>query len=371
MLRKLLIPFSWLYYGITWCRNFMYDHGILKSHEYDIPIISIGNITVGGTGKTPHTEYVVSLLKDMFHISILSRGFKRKTRGYIKATEKSTVAQIGDEPKQMSRKFWGVASMHVCEDRARGVEEILKEGNENQLIILDDAYQHRKVHPRVNILLVDYNRPVFEDHLLPWGNLRESAKESARANIVIVTKCPDDMKPIERRVISKWVELQPSQSIYFTNFKYQPLRKVFHQVSNGSEPAAMPPMPDITKDTHILLITGIANTKVLEDHVKSLYSSKITHLKYPDHYNFRARDLQNMEDTLAAMPEDTVIITTEKDAMRLDEMEFSQRMRDNMYYLPIEVNFVFDDSDNLKTQLLKYVAEDKGNYRLHTTVRQF
>jgi len=369
MLRNLLIPFSWIYYGITSFRNFLYDSKILKSNEYDIPVISIGNITVGGTGKTPHTEFVVNLLKDMFKITILSRGYKRKTKGYVKATQNSTVAEIGDEPKQMSRKFWGTADMCVCENRADGIAEILKEGNDNQLIILDDAYQHRKVHPRVNILLVDYNRPVFEDHLLPWGNLRESAKECARANIVIITKCPDDMKPIDRRVMSKYVDLLPSQSIYFTNFKYQPLRPVFG--GEGQRNGEVFPQPEINNDTEILLITGIANTKVLREHVESLYSKHITHLEYKDHYNFGKGDLEDMEEAFAKLPDNRVVITTEKDAMRLDELGFSEMMRRAMYYLPIEVNFVFDDQDNLKTQLLKYVAEDKGNYRLHTTVRQF
>ncbi len=364
MLRKLLIPFSWIYFCITWFRNFLYDHGILKSHEYDIPVISIGNITVGGTGKTPHTEFVVNMLKDMFKITILSRGYKRKTSGYVKATPSSTVSDIGDEPKQMSRKFLGVADVCVCENRATGIGEILKEDNKNQLIILDDAYQHRKVHPKVNILLVDYNRPVSEDHLLPWGNLRESAKECARANIVIITKCPDNMKPIDRRMMSKYVNLLPSQSIYFTNFKYQPLRPVFPDSAGDGEPS-------ISKDTNILLITGIANTKVLREHVESLYSKNITHLEYADHHNFSLRDLHEMEDAFAAMKGPKVVITTEKDAMRLNELDFSGDMRAAMHYLPIEVNFVFDDQDNLKTQLLKYVAENKGDYRLHTTVRQF
>ncbi len=364
MLRKLLIPFSWIYYCITWCRNFMYDHNILKSHEFDVPVISIGNITVGGTGKTPHTEFVVNLLKDLFKVTILSRGYKRSTRGYIKASDSSTVSDIGDEPKQMYRKFRGLADMAVCEDRAKGIAEILKENNENQLIVLDDAYQHRSVTPRVNILLVDYNRPIFEDHLLPWGQMRESMKESHRANIVIVTKCPPDLKPIERRVFSTHLDILPSQSIYFTRFEYQELMPVF-DLDRAEAPA-------VGHDTNILLVTGIANTKVLEEYVQTRYSKRITHLKYNDHYKFKQKDIDKIEQTFADMPGPKVIITTEKDAMRLNEMQFkSQAVRESMHYLPIEVNFVFDDQDNLKTQLLKYVAENKGDYRLHTTVRQF
>ena len=365
MLKTLLIPFSWIYYCVMWCRNFMYDHNILKSNEFDVPVVSIGNITVGGTGKTPHTEYIVNLLKDIFKVTILSRGYKRDTSGYIKASDTSTVADIGDEPKQMYRKFRGQADVAVCEDRALGISQILKEQAGNQLIVLDDAYQHRSVVPRVNILLVDYNRPIFEDHLLPWGNLRESAKESHRANIVIVTKCPPDLKPIERRVISKHVDLLPSQSIYFTTFKYQPLRPVFQLTDTGDG------QPAISGDTSVLLITGIADTKVLEEYVQTTYSKKITHLKYNDHYKFKPKDIARIEQAFAAMPGPKVIITTEKDAMRLNEMSFSTEAAQSMYYLPIEVSFVFDDQENLKNQLLKYVAEDQGNYRLHTTVRQF
>ncbi len=377
MLRKLLIPFSWIYYCIMWCRNFMYDHNILKSHEFDVPVISIGNITVGGTGKTPHTEYIVNLLKDMFKVTILSRGYKRSTSGYIKASDGSTVSDIGDKPKQMYRKFRGQADMTVCEDRAKGIAEILKEHNENQLIVLDDAYQHRSVTPRVNILLVDYNRPIFEDHLLPWGQMRESMKESHRANIVIVTKCPPDLKPIERRVFSSHLDILPSQSIYFTRFEYQELRPVFQLMAEDSIPISADSKNTATisadsKDMNILLVTGIANTKVLEEYVQTKYSKKITHLKYNDHYKFKQKDIDRIEQTFAGMPGPKLIITTEKDAMRLNEMEFKDRQTmESMYYLPIEVSFVFDDQDNLKTQLLKYVAENKGDYRLHTTVRQF
>ena len=364
MLRCLLIPFSWIYHGITSMRNSLYDNRVLKSQGFDVPVISIGNITVGGTGKTPHTEHIVRLLSDKFKITILSRGYKRKTKGYIRADKNSTVGEIGDEPKQMVRKFKGEAQMVVCEDRAKGISRIIEEDPaDNLLIILDDAYQHRKVSPAVNILLIDYNRPIFEDHFLPWGNLRESPKESSRANIVIVTKCPDNVKPIERRVFAKHIGLLPSQSIFFTTFKYQPLEPVF---DDGI------PSPVVSGSTQILLVTGIANTKTIEDYVSGTMSKNVTHIKYGDHHNFSRKDVAKIAGEYAALPgDDKIIVTTEKDAMRLNEMDFAPEIRKRMYYLPIEVDFVFDDELELKNEILKYVTEDKRNYRLHTTVRQF
>ena len=364
-LRSLLIPFSWIYHGVTSMRNSLYDNKVLKSYRFDVPVVSIGNITVGGTGKTPHTELIVNMLEDDFKITILSRGYKRKSKGYLRATAQSTVADIGDEPKQMAQKFAGKAEVVVCEDRAEGIKRITDEDKaDNMMIILDDAYQHRSVSPAVNILLIDYNRPIFEDHFLPWGDLRESPKESSRANIVIVTKCPPDVKPIDRRVFAKHVGLLPSQSIFFTNFNYMPMKAVFAEGNNAA--------PAVTEATQILLVTGIANTKTIEDYVAKSLSKNITHIKYKDHHNFSKKDVAKIANAFATLPgSDKVIVTTEKDAVRLNEMDFSPELRQRMYYLPIEVNFVFDDELELKNEILKYVTEDKRNYRLHTTVRQF
>ncbi len=364
MSRSLLIPLSWIYHGFVSLRNSLYDNKVLKSYRFDVPVVSIGNITVGGTGKTPHTEHIVNMLRNDFKITILSRGYKRKSKGYLRATAQSTVAEIGDEPKQMAQKFAGTANVVVCEDRAEGIKRITEEDKaDNMMIILDDAYQHRSVSPAVNILLVDYNRPIFEDHFLPWGDLRESAKESSRANIVIVTKCPEDVKPIDRRVFAKHINLLPSQSIFFTNFKYQPLKPVFDV--GESE-------PKVVTDTQVLLVTGIANTRTIEDYVGKLLSKNITHLKYRDHHNFSKKDVAKIASTFASLQgDDKIIVSTEKDAMRLNEMDFAPEIRQRMYYLPIEVNFVFDDELELKNEILKYVTEDKRNYRLHTTVRQF
>lgn len=365
MSRNLLIPFSWIYHGFVSMRNSMYDNRVLKSCRFDVPVVSIGNITVGGTGKTPHTELIVNMLRDKFHITILSRGYKRKTKGYYRATAQSTVAEVGDEPKQMARKFSEDVKVVVCEDRAEGIRRIIDEDKaDNTMIILDDAYQHRSVSPAVNILLIDYNRPIFEDHFLPWGDLRESAKESSRANIVIVTKCPPDIKPIDRRVFARHVGLMPSQSIFFTSFLYQPMKAVFDGCGNIE--------PSLTPQTQVLLLTGIANTKTIEEYVHKSLSKNVTHIKFKDHHNFSKKDIAKIENTFASLQgDDKIIVTTEKDAMRLNEIDFSPEIKQRMYYLPIEVSFVFDDELELKNEILKYVTEDKRNYRLHTTVRQF
>jgi len=344
-------------------RNFLYDNHILSSHEFFTPVISVGNITVGGTGKTPHTEYIVDMLKDDFKVTILSRGYKRKTHGYLKADENSTVAQIGDEPKQMYRKFHGKVDMVVDEDRVHGIKKIIQEKADKQIVVLDDAYQHRSVVPRVNILLIDYNRPVHEDNMLPYGRLRESVKGVSRANIVVITKCPDDVKPVDRRILAKNIGLLPCQSIYFTKMKYLNLTKVFQEAVDE---------PVVTRNTQILLITGIATTNQLEDYVKKTYSENITHVKFQDHHNFKKKDILKITENFTNLSgEDRIIITTEKDSVRLMELDFHQELKKHMYYLPIKVDFVFNDQDELKKQILDYVAKDKTNYRLHTTVRQF
>lgn len=355
---------SGFYYLITAVRNFLYDNKVLKSHEFSSPVISVGNITVGGTGKTPHTEYIVNLLKDKFNVTILSRGYKRKTKGYIQANKNSTVAEIGDEPKQMTQKFLGKAFVAVCEDRIKGINKILNKNIDNQLIVLDDAFQHRSVVPLVNILLTDYNRPLYEDHLLPYGQLRESSKNISRAHIIIVTKCPEDLKPIERNIIAKNLNKLPSQAIYFTNFQYTDLKSVFDQNTET---------PQITENTEILLITGIASPEPLKDYIKKTFSQKITHIKFKDHHNFRKKDIQKITESFKSLSADKIIITTEKDAVRLNELNFEQEIRKKMFFLPVKVNFLSlketDDQEKFNNQLLKYVTEDTTNYRLHTTVR--
>ena len=215
----LLYPFSLVYGLIVWLRNTLFDLQIIRSAEFPIPVISVGNITVGGTGKTPHTEYLVDLLKEEFRVATLSRGYRRKTRSFILAGADPDVWEIGDEPVQIKNKY---PETEVAVDRKRvnGIRQLLKRIPDLDVILLDDGYQHRYVKPGLSILLIDFNRPIWSDHLLPAGRLREPAYEKRRANIILITKCPDRLKPIERRIIVKDLKLYPFQHLYFTKLTY-------------------------------------------------------------------------------------------------------------------------------------------------------
>src|SRR5574344_2316177 len=242
-----LLPLSWLYGIGVGFRNKLFELGVLKQHSYDLPIISVGNITVGGSGKTPHVEYLIRLLQGHVNIAVLSRGYKRKTHGYILADENSTMKDIGDEPFQMKKKFSGI-NVAVDHKRTRGIENIIHDRKDTDVILLDDAFQHRYVKPGINILLVDYHRLIIYDKLLPAGRLREPQSGKSRANIVIVTKCPSDIKPMEVRVLIKAMSLFPYQQLYFTTLNYGNLQGIFNDEVN--------PLTDIKKDNHILLLTG-------------------------------------------------------------------------------------------------------------------
>ena len=248
-----LLPFSWLYGLGVKLRNQLFDMGVLKSKSYDIPVISVGNITVGGTGKTPHTEYLVRLLSKKYKVAVLSRGYKRKSKGFLLATPDTPVEQIGDEPFQMKRKFPDIY-VAVDKDRCHGIERLCDKSVAPDLdvIILDDAYQHRYVKPGVNILLVDYHRMIVEDRLLPAGRLREPKEGKNRANIVIVTKCPHDIKPMGIRVISKALNLYPYQKLYFSTFRYREMIPLF------DKQASRRTLDQLAENEQVLLLTGIA-----------------------------------------------------------------------------------------------------------------
>lgn len=221
-----LLPISWLYGFVVCIRNRLFKWGILKSEEFDIPVICIGNITVGGTGKTPHTEYLVKLLKDKYRIAVLSRGYGRKTKGFILAGSDSTSRQIGDEPLQIKQKFPEVL-VAVDAKRTRGIHNLMALEDPPEVILLDDAFQHRYVKPSYSIVLTNYNRPAYLDKLLPAGRLRESFGHIYKASMIVVTKCPDDLKPIDYRLITHEINPYPYQSLFFTRFTYKQLVPVF------------------------------------------------------------------------------------------------------------------------------------------------
>ena len=352
-----LLPFSWLYGLGIGIRNTLFDLGILKSRSFDVPVISVGNITVGGSGKTPHVEYLIRLLHNKYRVAVLSRGYKRKTKGFILADENSTMKDIGDEPYQMHSKFKDV-SIAVDRNRCNGIERITTDEatKDTDVILLDDAYQHRYVKPGINILLVDYHRLIIYDKLLPAGRLRESKEGKTRADIVIVTKCPKDLKPMSFRVLTRAMNLFPYQQLYFTCLKYGNLKALFNEGTRS--------ISDIKQDEHILLVTGIASPEQMVEDL-SPYSKDIISLRFSDHHQFNADDVEKINNTFAMMPTPRLIITTEKDATRLENIEgLSEDVRNNIYTLPVEVQVMLDQQEKFDEVILSYVQKNSKNSTL-------
>lgn len=346
-LKVLLLPLSALYGIGTGIRNHLFNTGVLKSKEFSTPVICVGNITVGGTGKTPHTELILSELKKEFRVACLSRGYKRKTSGFILAGKNSTAHDIGDEPMQMKNKFPDI--IVACDtQRVRGIERLLALPEKPQVIVLDDAFQHRYVKAGINILLIDYNRPVYNDYLLPAGQLRERKGAMKRADYIIVTKCPCDLLPIDKRIISKHLKIKAYQQLFFTTMQYGPTRSI--------SPAAKQAAP---RDTSaILCITGIAQPEPYTEHLKQ-YTRNITELRYPDHHNFSKKDIQYIQRTFEGIQNpDKYIFTTEKDAVRLMACNLPQELQKNIYYIPIEPVFT-NKKEKLINELKEYVTKNK------------
>ena len=354
-----LAPLTFIYRMATGVRNKLFDWRILTSEEFDIPVISVGNITVGGTGKTPHTEYLIRLLKEQYKTALLSRGYKRKAKGFQLATSQSTARQIGDEPYQVKKKF---PDIHVAvdADRRHGIHKLCKENasKDVEVVLLDDAFQHRYVTPGVNIVLMDYSRPVHEDSLLPTGTLREPSSSLHRAHVIIVTKCPKDIKPIDFRIVTKHLGLRPYQRLYFTTFKYGDL-SVFNA------PHQKRALTTLSEDTHIVLLTGIASAAPL---VKTLheYTEHITHLEYGDHHNFTRSELHHIATTFTkTKAPDKILITTEKDAARLTSYPLDEVVSSNLYVLPIEVEFLQGQQEQFNKYILDYVSKNSRNRIVH------
>ena len=345
-----LLPLSWLYGLGVRLRNQMFELGLLKSRSFDIPVISVGNITVGGSGKTPHVEYLIRLLKDKTKVAVLSRGYKRKSKGYVLASKNTAMADIGDEPYQMKTKF---ADIYVAVDKNRchGIERLTNDEatSDTDVILLDDAYQHRYVKPGVNILLVDYHRLIIYDKLLPAGRLREPQSGKARADIVIITKCPNDLKPMDIRVIIKAMGLYPYQKLFFTTLEYDSLQPVF-----CGEPR---PLHSLGGNENILLLTGIASPKQMIYDLKA-YSEAITPMTFPDHHQFTRKDIERINEAFAAMPAPKMIITTEKDNARLFGMEgLSDEVRHSLYMLPVKVKFMLGQEEEFNNKIIGYVQK--------------
>ena len=344
----LLTPAKWAYGLGVYVHNWLYDSGIRKQTNYKVPIVSVGNLTVGGTGKTPHVEYIVSELKDKYNIAVLSRGYKRKTSGFILASPTSTPSQIGDEPYQIYRKFGDRVKVAVDKDRKRGIAKLTKYFPEINLIILDDAYQYRSIKPLVSILLLDYHRPIDNDTLLPLGRLREPQHATERADMIVITKCPNMMSPIEFRTYSKSVKCLRFQKLFFSSIFYRPIVPVFPESNNF--PVGL---ESLTEEDSVLLVTGIAHPRSFVTYFKH-YPFNVRVMRFPDHHDFTQADLKKINNYFKSMKgKRKIIITTEKDSVRmLHNPYFPLKLKSDIYYLPININMHSGiDGDILEEQL--------------------
>lgn len=322
-LRKILFPFALIYGLITGLRNFLFDKNILKSHSFDLPVIAVGNLSVGGTGKTPQIEYLIRLLSDKYRVATLSRGYKRKSKGFVLADSNSNAEILGDEPFQYFQKFPNI-QVAVDANRSNGINQLLNQSSKPEIILLDDAYQHRKVKADLYILLTAYNDLYTDDYLLPMGNLRESRSGAHRAKIVIVTKCPPLLSMQERTKIKKKLNLQPDQQLFFTSVNYDEF--VF---SANSKIA----VSEIQKNEK-LLIAGIAKPEPFFDYLKNTNDLV---MKFPDHHHFSANDIAEIRNKA----QNKLIITTEKDYVRLNGL----LPKEQLFYLPIKSAFVGNSDD--------------------------
>ncbi len=353
-LHKWLTPLSWIYGLVVKTRNAFFEMGLLKSRSFNVPVISVGNITVGGTGKTPHVEYLVDLLQSKYNVAVLSRGYKRKTKGFVLADDKSTAADIGDEPYQIKLKFPKV-NVAVDANRCHGIEMLTDNSvaRDIDVVLLDDAFQHRYVKPGINILLVDYHRLVIYDRLLPAGRLREPASEKKRADIIIVTKCPRTLKPMEFRVLMKAMDPYPYQDLFFTTLSYDSLRPIYCGEDR--------PLADIKKDEHVMLLTGIASPQQLIVDLEP-YAKNIHEMIFDDHHDFTDEDIERINSEFEAMPSPKSIITTEKDSARLfGRQGLSDDVRHSIYTLPVRIEFMLEQEDKFNEKIFGYVRTNSRN----------
>lgn len=333
--RLLGFPFAVLYGFVTAFRNYMYDKGWLKSMAYNIPVICVGNLSVGGTGKSPMIAYLISLLKDEYKIAVLSRGYKRKTKGYLEVKADHSARDVGDEPLQFKQNFPNI-TVAVCADRRLGIEKL---GSKADLILLDDAFQHRKVKAKLNILLTPSDDLYIDDYMLPMGMLREPVTGAARADIIVVTKCPDGYPYAKQQEIQLRLGLEPHQKLYFSKVGYDTM------IYGKSESLLL----TYLIDKPFTLVTGIANPKPLVDFLKKK-GYQFTHEKFPDHHDFSNSELNRFTKY-------EIILTTEKDYMRLQPHidKFA------LYYLPIKTILLNEQQAFFKERIEKGIKDNSRN----------
>lgn len=340
--RLVLYPMSRLYGAVVYARNKFFDWGVLSQCTFDVPVVVVGNLSVGGTGKTPHVEYIVELLRYKYNIGVVSRGYKRQTKGFVMATASSTPNQIGDEPYQIFRKFGRDVSVAVCENRVEGINELLQINPDINLIVLDDAFQHRYVKPTVSVVITEFSRPVFNDDLLPYGRLRESRGALSRADIVVVSKCPEVPKGVDLMLYERNLDLFPYQRVFFSKFEYGSLVPVFPSMA----PAIPPSLHFLSDRDMVLIVAGIGNPKPFVKHIRR-YKARVWINIFPDHHNFNKRDFAVIVKRFETMRGNTkFIVTTEKDAVRMvANPDFPNELKPFIYYLPVKVNILKNEAD--------------------------
>ncbi len=358
-INKWLLPLSWVYGCVVQARNYLFEMGVLKSESFTTPVISVGNITVGGTGKTPHIEYLIRLFEKSAKVAVLSRGYKRKSKGFLIANEQSTAQDIGDEPYQMKQKFPDV-TIAVEKKRAKGIKLLLQNDPKPDVILLDDAFQHRYVKPGINIMLVDYHRLIIYDKLLPAGRLREPLSGKNRADIIIVTKCPKNLTPMEYRVVTKAMDLYPYQELYFSTLSYGKLVPLFPEGAQTQQAQKTDEMTDL-QNQNCLLLTGIASPRQMIEDIKP-YVASLHPLTFPDHHNFKTQDIERINAKFNQLPEPKCIVTTEKDAARINETEgLSKAVRSHIFVLPLEIEFMLEQTDKFNQKIINYVRKNSRN----------
>lgn len=346
-----LLPLAWLFGLITYIRNKLFDGGFLKSYSPKIHSICVGNLSVGGSGKTPMVNYLIQLLKEEFKLATLSRGYKRKTKGFVEASQVSSSSEIGDEPLLYKSKF-PFLSVNVDASRVKGIKKILLNRPETQVVILDDAFQHRAIKCGLNIVISEYENIYFNDYLLPFGRLRESKSGMSRADIIVVSKTPEKTTAVDMRNVLKDIKPLAHQHVFFSYLKYGEL----YSVSNAAE--TINTLNDLFR-FKLIVFTGIANANPMLNYLRE-YAASVSHLPFQDHHDYSQSDLNNIQKYYDSFDGgNKLLVTTEKDLMRLKDPEIwlvAKRM--NIFVLPVEVTFK-DKTDEFNQTILKYVRTNR------------
>jgi tetraacyldisaccharide 4'-kinase len=354
-LRIIAAPFALLYGLILFIRNWCYSGGLLPETSFELPIINVGNLAFGGTGKTPHIEYLIKLLKPTHKVAVLSRGYKRKTIGYFFASNESSATEIGDEPRQIKQKFKDDIHLAVSENRVIGVPNLLFDAEDTDVILLDDAFQHRAIKAGLNILLTDYNNLFTQDYLTPAGTLREYRAGYKRADIIIVTKCNADLQQTEKDKIKAQIKPLAHQQVFFSYQKYDDLVPYFNQnIENQVN----------LKSADILMFSGIAKADSFENYLEQNALKVLTAWRFGDHHDFTKEEITKLlAEFDKYKSENKILVSTEKDAMRLQTDEFKDLLKNYpIYYLPLQVAFFENDKEKFNQTILNYVEQNKRSY---------